>query len=92
MRYFSSHADTFAQRWMWVNRLADIDCVCAHFNRQSNLANHVSCVGADHAAAKDLAMAPAMSMAVRAFDMAVVKQQPTHFRGRFRPRLGSRRH
>ena len=51
MRYFCRHANAFAQRWMGVNRLADIDCVCTHFNGQCNLANHVACMRADHAAA-----------------------------------------
>ena len=32
VRHLSCHADTFAQCGMWVNRLADIDCVCTHFN------------------------------------------------------------
>ena len=50
MCHLSRHADTFAQRRVRVNGFADIDCVCTHFNGQGNLANHVSCVGADHAA------------------------------------------
>ena len=51
------HADAFAQCGVGVNRLADVHRVCAHLNRQSDLADHVARVGADHAAAQDLAMA-----------------------------------
>ena len=50
MRHFRGHAYAFAQSRMRVNRLADIDCVCAHFNGQGYFANHVASVGADHAA------------------------------------------
>ena len=42
---------------MRVNRLADIDSVCAHLNGKSNLTNHVARMRADHAAAQDLAVA-----------------------------------
>ena len=45
MRYFSRHACALAQRGVRVNRLANIDCLCTHFNRQRNFANHVACVG-----------------------------------------------
>ena len=51
VRHLSRHTDAFAQRRMRVNRLADIDCVCTHFNGQCDLANHVPCMRADHAAA-----------------------------------------
>ena len=42
--------------------LADQQAKCRryigdHFDGQGNLANHVACVGADHAAAQDLAVA-----------------------------------
>ena len=57
MRHFRRHADALAQRGMRVNRLADIDRVGAHFYRQGDLADHVAGVGADHAAAQDLAVA-----------------------------------
>ena len=56
MRNFRRHAYAFAQRRMWVNRLADVDCVCAHFDSQGDLANHVARVGADHAAAQNFAV------------------------------------
>ncbi len=57
MRNLRRHADAFAQRGVRVNRLADVHRVCTHLNRQSDLADHVARVGADHAAAQDLAMA-----------------------------------
>ena len=49
------HANAFAQRGVGVDGFADIHDVCAIFNRQRNLANHVARVRADHAAAQDLA-------------------------------------
>jgi len=67
MRHFRGHANGFAQRGMRVNRLADIHRVCAHFDGQRNLPNHVACVRADHAAAQYLAVAVRFG--------AVVKQQ-----------------
>ena len=39
MRYLRRHPDAFSRRWMRVNRLAEIDGICAHLNRQRNLAN-----------------------------------------------------
>ena len=57
MRHFSRHADGLTKGRVRVNGLADVDRVCAHFNRQRNLANHVARVGTDHAAAQDLAVA-----------------------------------
>jgi hypothetical protein len=48
---------------MRVDGLANVHRVGAHFNGQRNLADHVTRVGADHATAQDLAVAPA-SMAV----------------------------
>ena len=46
MRHFRRHDDTFAHCGVWMNRLADVYGVRAHFN----------C--ADHAAAQDFAVAP----------------------------------
>ena len=50
MRHLSRHADAFAQRGVRVNRLADVYCICTHYNGQRKLANHVASVSADHAA------------------------------------------
>ena len=63
MRHFRRHADALAQRRMRVDGLADVHCVGTHLDGQGNLANHVARMGADHATAQDLAVAPA-SMAV----------------------------
>ena len=57
MRHFRRHANAFAQRGVRVNRLADIHCVRTHLDSQCYLANHVTRVRADHAAAQDLAVA-----------------------------------
>ena len=57
MRHFRRHANALAQRWMRVNRLADIYCIGTHLDSKCNLANHVACVRAYHAAAQDLAVA-----------------------------------
>ena len=51
------HTDALAQRGVLVDGLADVHGVSAHLDRQGNLANHVARVGADHAAAQDLAVA-----------------------------------
>ena len=59
MRHFRRHADALTQRRVRVNGLADVDGIGAHLNRQGNLANHVARMGADHAAAQNLAVAPA---------------------------------
>jgi len=48
MRHFRRHANTLAQRGVRVNRLADVQGVCAHLNRQRDLANHVTRVRAHH--------------------------------------------
>ena len=48
MRHFSRHANAFAQRWMRVNRLANIYCICTHFDSQCNLTDHVASMRADH--------------------------------------------
>ena len=57
MRNLRRHANGLAQRGMGVNRLANIHRIRTHLNRQGHLANHVARVGADHAAAQDLAVA-----------------------------------
>ena len=57
MRNLRRHANGFAQRWMRMDRLADVHSVCTHFNGQGNLTNHVARMGADHAAAQNLAVA-----------------------------------
>ena len=57
MRHLSRHADALAQRRVRVNCLADVHRICAHLDGESNLADHVACVRADHAAAQDLAVA-----------------------------------
>ncbi len=41
---------------MRVDGLADVHCVGTHLDGQRDLANHVACVRADHAAAQDLAV------------------------------------
>ena len=51
MRHFSCHANAFTERWMRMDRLADIHCISTHFDGQCDLADHVACVSADHAAA-----------------------------------------
>jgi hypothetical protein len=48
-----------------VDGLADVHCVCAHLDRQRNLANHVARVGADHAAAEDFSMAARFGTVVK---------------------------
>ena len=50
-----------------MNRLADIDRICAHLYGQRNLTNHVARMRADHAATEDLAVTVGL--------IAVVKQQ-----------------
>ena len=50
-----------------MNRLTDVHGVCAHLDGQSDLANHVARMRADHAASQDLAVT------VRLW--AVIKQQ-----------------
>ena len=57
MRHLRRHADALTQRRMRVNRLADVHRVRAHLDGQRNLANHVTGMRADHAAAKSLAVA-----------------------------------
>lgn len=57
MRHFRSHADALTQRGGWMDGLTDINSVCTHLNLQSNFANHIARVRADHAAAENVAMA-----------------------------------
>ena len=57
MRHFRRHADGLAKGWVGVDGLTDVDGVGAHFDGQSNLANHVACVGTDNTAAQNLAVA-----------------------------------
>ena len=64
---FRRHADGFPKRRMRMDRLANIHRVGAHFNGQRYLANHVTGMRADHAAAQNLAV----SVRLR----AVIKQQ-----------------
>ena len=64
---FRRHADGLAQRGVRVDGLADVHGVGAHFDGQGDLADHVARMGADDAAAQDLAVAVALG--------AVVEQQ-----------------
>ena len=57
MRNLRRHADALAQRGVRVDSLADVHRICAHLDGQSNLADHVARVGADHAAAQYRAVA-----------------------------------
>ena len=57
MRDLSGHADAFTQRRMRVNGFSKVDRIRTHFNGQRNLANHVTGMRADHAAAQDFAVA-----------------------------------
>jgi hypothetical protein len=69
MRNLRRHADALAQCRMRVNRLTDVHCIRTHLNRQSDLADHVARVRADHATAQDLAVAVAVGFG------GVIKQQ-----------------
>jgi hypothetical protein len=57
MRHLSRHANALAQRGVRVNGFANVHRVSAHLNSQSDLADHVAGVRADHAAFQDLAVA-----------------------------------
>lgn len=57
MRHLGRHAYALAQRGERVNSLANIHRVGAHFDGQSHFTNQVAGIGADDAAAQDLAMA-----------------------------------
>ena len=50
-----------------MDGFADVDHICTHLNRQGNLADHVTGVGANNAAAQDFAVAVRFR--------AVIKQQ-----------------
>ncbi len=65
MRHFRRHANAFAQRGVRVDGLADIDRIRAHFNRQRNFADHVTGMGADHAAAQDFAVAVCLGRIIK---------------------------
>jgi hypothetical protein len=67
MRHFRRHANALAQRGVRVDGLADVYGIRTHLDGQGDLADHVTRVGADHAAAQDLAVAVGFG--------AVVKQQ-----------------
>ena len=56
MRHLRRHANGFTQRRMRMDRLANIYSVRTHLNRQRHFTNHVARVGANHAAAEDLAV------------------------------------
>ena len=57
MRHLGRHANAFAQSGVWVNGFANVDGICAHLDGQGHFANHVTRMGAHHAAAQDLAVA-----------------------------------
>ena len=57
MRHLSRHTDALAESRVRVDRLADVDGVSTHLNRQRNLTNHVARMRADHATAQNLAVA-----------------------------------
>ena len=61
---FRRHANAFAQRGVRVDGLADVHRVGAHFDGQSDLANHVACMGAHDAAAQNLAVAMGLGRVV----------------------------
>ena len=63
MRHLRRHADGLPKGWVRVNRLTNVHRIRAHLDSQCDLADHVARMRADHAAAQDLAVAPA-SMAV----------------------------
>ena len=48
MRHFRRHANTLAKSWVWVDGFADVHGVCAHFDGECDLANHVTRVRAHH--------------------------------------------
>jgi len=54
MRHFRRHANAFAHRGVGVDGFADGHSICAHLNRQCNLANHVARVGTDHATSESV--------------------------------------
>ena len=56
MRHFRRHANAFAQRGVGVVGFTNVNRVSAHLDGQRNLPNHVACMGADDAAAQNLAV------------------------------------
>ena len=56
MRHFRRHADALSQRGVGVDGFTDVYGVCAHLNRECNLANHVARVGAHNTAPQNAAM------------------------------------
>jgi hypothetical protein len=67
MRHFRRHAYALAQRRVRMYGFANVHRVCAHLDGQRDFANQVARVGADDAAAQNLAVAMRFG--------AVVKQQ-----------------
>jgi hypothetical protein len=70
MRHFRRHADAFAQRRVWVDGFDNVHGVCAHFDGECDLANHVARVPVHHVASQDLAVAAGLGL--------IVKQQFGH--------------
>ena len=64
MRRFSGHADVFTEHWVRVSRLTDVNCICIHFNGQSNVADYVACMGAVHTTTPYFAAAEAEAVVV----------------------------
>ena len=56
MRHLRRHANALAQRGVRVDGFANVHRISAHLNGQGNLPDHVASVGADHAAAQNLAV------------------------------------
>ena len=67
MRHLCRHTNALPQSGTRVNRLADIHCVGVHPDSQRDLTGHVTGVRANHAAAQNAAVAPAIAMPVRSF-------------------------
>ncbi len=57
MRNLGCHPNALAQRGVRVDGLADVHRVGAHLDGQGDLTDHVAGMGADDAAAQDLAVA-----------------------------------
>ena len=65
IRHFSRHVDGLSQRRVRINRLANIDRICTHFDSQCNLASHVVDMRTNHAVAEDFAVAVRFCAAVK---------------------------
>src|SRR5215470_11375093 len=50
---FCREAHRLGERGMWMDRLADVDCVGAHLDRERDLADEIACARADDTAADD---------------------------------------